>query len=32
MFLSSMGITQLITAIIGGILGYISIYVFKESK
>jgi hypothetical protein len=32
MFLSSMGITQLITAIIGGILGYISIYVFKDSK
>jgi hypothetical protein len=27
-----MGITQLITAIIGSILGYISIYVFKESK
>jgi hypothetical protein len=32
MFLSSMGVMQLITAVIGGILGYISMYVFKESK
>jgi hypothetical protein len=31
-FLSSMGVMQLITAVIGGILGYISMYVFKESK
>jgi hypothetical protein len=32
MFLSSMGLMQFVTAVIGGILGYISIYVFKESK
>jgi hypothetical protein len=31
-FLSSMGIMQFITAVIGGILGYILICVFKDSK
>jgi hypothetical protein len=32
MFLSSMGVMQLITAVIGGILGFVTTKVFRESK
>jgi hypothetical protein len=32
MFLSSMGIMQFITAVIGGILGFVATEIFRESK
>jgi hypothetical protein len=31
-FLSSMGVMQFVTAVIGGILGFVTTEVFRESK